>query len=813
MGTARISLATLFVILLAASALQAQEQQGTGNAIRCDRGTTKGECFKPGELVDRIVYCANNSREYRVTVEGPNGSVDQYCPDPKKEIANTKVSPSDRKKGKAGAEVKLIDVKCGATASKEGDPRLMPDSLLAEVIVHPLYLPGRVGLRITSGIYCEQLKVQDVDVKSSLVLDHSIFLKGIYVRNAAVHGDLSFDSVQVINEIKVLRSTVDGNLYARTSAIDGIEVLDSTITRSIELTGSVFPGTATTRTSAVEIDRVKVGGHFLLDNALVGQVLLLNDDFGATLNLRKSTFLESAQIDQNSVAGAFEAAGAHFSMLLARANTFANAVDFHDTQVRCELNISKNNIKGDFNLVRSGFGAVLSASDNTHQWIWSEPDEKALMVMVAKANLNKDRFSKVKDLKEKSSCIFAGYKASQKIRITDDRVEKNLCVKDFTFESHAASATPGVKEVERSSSISDAKEVEKDDRLESDLILNGTSVGGNAILSIWRHGDKTAYLKSGYKPLYTRFLALRASQAGQCPLATCVELLGFRSGGLVIDLNDSDRPFGMLTTGMQFDRIFSGDINCPYPDTGDVAKGEGQMLLPKVDQVTPWLDMTDSIEPHTAMIGAFERAGVDATELKVKRARFEWESDRIQKCANPTDRQSENFCNAFRWVLDPGLLATALLGVLADYGYRPAYVVIWIAVVLVSFMALFWLGFGIVAFRPENTTVMRPVGPIFLFDRLIPVYQILDDNYQIASFYRWRYSLRDLWRLWRRSKVKRRIAYPARRSLLVVYRKIPVSRASARVERHANRLLVCLKLVGAVLALFLVAAVKAVVEK
>jgi len=93
------------------------------------------------------------------------------------------------------------------------------------------------------------------------------------------------------------------------------------------------------------------------------------------------------------------------------------------------------------------------------------------------------------------------------------------------------------------------------------------------------------------------------------------------------------------------------------------------------------------------------------------------------------------------------LVATAfelVLWPVADHGRRPGKVVGPILTVIVFFLLLFWLLLRIVAFEPKGEDQpgdggerrLRPIGPLFFFDRMIPLYKISNDNCAVARYFR-----------------------------------------------------------------------------
>ena len=102
-----------------------------------------------------------------------------------------------------------------------------------------------------------------------------------------------------------------------------------------------------------------------------------------------------------------------------------------------------------------------------------------------------------------------------------------------------------------------------------------------------------------------------------------------------------------------------------------------------------------------------------------------------------------------------------MTGAIADHGLRPAKAVWWVLAVLLVFWLWFWCKLKIVGFEPkgkdenppsadhqdegaaDRQAPILPKAPepwpitfLFLFDRLIPVYQIREEHYSIVKVYR-----------------------------------------------------------------------------
>jgi hypothetical protein len=138
-----------------------------------------------------------------------------------------------------------------------------------------------------------------------------------------------------------------------------------------------------------------------------------------------------------------------------------------------------------------------------------------------------------------------------------------------------------------------------------------------------------------------------------------------------------------------------------------------------------------------------------------------------------------------------------ILGVLADYGYRPERIVWWV----IGTVAFAWIVFRyflrIVAFSVEgDPEKIRPVGLVFLFDRLLPAYRIREENYKIDHFFSISYKKDG----------------PAEKKVDCISRKFAITEAATKAVEWAELSLDVLKFVGFVFAVFVVAAISKLVH-
>jgi hypothetical protein len=136
---------------------------------------------------------------------------------------------------------------------------------------------------------------------------------------------------------------------------------------------------------------------------------------------------------------------------------------------------------------------------------------------------------------------------------------------------------------------------------------------------------------------------------------------------------------------------------------------------------------------------------------------------------------------------------------------RPAKVVWSILITVVVFALWFWLCLRVVGFEPKRedgapptaTPDIWPVGFLFLFDRLLPVYHIRDEHHAISKFYRPA----------KRRELKAASASSAPRPMSVLGYKVLVVPATEAEARRIEKWLVVLRVIGAIFTIFLLAAV------
>jgi hypothetical protein len=284
-----------------------------------------------------------------------------------------------------------------------------------------------------------------------------------------------------------------------------------------------------------------------------------------------------------------------------------------------------------------------------------------------------------------------------------------------------------------------------------------------------------------------------------------------------------------------------------------------QLELPTVEDVLKWLNLNESgsTQPYTAFADAFKNAGVDSTPITIARADRElcdraahWLllptirpfcPEAVKRREGGTDQLITQVARTDHTTAAPaqqisgweqlgaalGAIPNALsdlaqlvfragLYFLADHGYRPAKVLWWVTITLVFFWAVFLLWLKVVAFAPKIKTTpdqpppeqqtqsgdqanLRPIGFVFLLDRLLPNYRIIDANYDIDRYFK---------RIPVSEAANRTPPAPIVRRLRMFEWPVEPVTSDAEKDRIENWLL-WLRLLGVVFTVFLAAAIGA----
>jgi hypothetical protein len=180
----------------------------------------------------------------------------------------------------------------------------------------------------------------------------------------------------------------------------------------------------------------------------------------------------------------------------------------------------------------------------------------------------------------------------------------------------------------------------------------------------------------------------------------------------------------------------------------------------------------------------------------------------------------DSFPLAFRWVLRT----------VADHGYRPGKAVYGVLLTLAFFWSIFWLRLNIVAFESEKKPdaaskatqagqldpnsaseakaepSLLPVSFLFLFDRLIPAFEIREENYSIGKVYG---RVTSLGSFWSKPSDNSSQAVHEIKYLRITHNLIPLGE---KEEDRFKKWLIALRIIGVAWGVFLLAALNALIK-
>jgi hypothetical protein len=413
------------------------------------------------------------------------------------------------------------------------------------------------------------------------------------------------------------------------------------------------------------LSRARIDGAVFARRSFIRNLNVTDSDVRSSIIITDTLLYETAQFDRVKISGDLNFRGSTLSFLTAQHAKIDGILDLSDTEARCAYHIKKSQI-GAAVAVQTGFGTVSQQGEsadrvpNVFSW------RRALKKNEVRRWLSNLEIKKL--IGDGESCAYPDYDYRAQFFFFDDNVRTSLCLKSFEW------LAPNGK-VPRPVTI---------------LALNGTKVEGHVILDIWPTDE--AGIGDGDTDLRK------------------LEAIGLRASALIYAFSDADRPFFTVLDGLNFDRVHSAEISCEYKSSAPgedynstsrpAARGSApareadvigelrsEVHPPTVEEVKGWLKKNRSIstQPFVAFIKAFENVGADATDLKVEKARIDWDHDH--------PRPGIDYVRS---------VSTWILGWIADYGYRPARIVWTVIAILVLFwVVLRWI-IGIVAFTPDK---------------------------------------------------------------------------------------------------------------
>lgn len=518
---------------------------------------------------------------------------------------------------------------------------------------------------------------------------------------------------------------------------------------------------------ATKILRSQITGSVFADESYIENLVALDSKVEGSVVLRRGV-LAQALFDGMTVSGELSVYGSALSTFLIQLSTVHGSLNLGESEARCWYQVRKSEV-GELIAADAGFGTF-----NGHDAGWIRKKTIVARINESLPVQQSGEWGKVAKLPER--CAVGG-KLFEFV-LYEVHVRSTLCLRSFHWVANEGGP------------------------LASFLAVSSTTVDGNAIINLWPNSSRRPVdpkdIERRYQPTF--------------------EAVALKAGGLILNFRDSDKPLRTYINGLRFDRIYSADIECThasFSSNGLLMDGsqttfisERQLRAPDVDDIKKWLGMnrTKSAQPFTPFIEAFDRVGEDAKPLRVARA--DKEIDLLRKKGTPDADAppGSNLAdtNAASWMstLENGgyVAFRAVLAAVADHGFRPVKAIPWIIVLIAVCGLFFWFGLGIVGFRSDKSERIFPIGGLFLLDRLIPLYNFNDAHQSVAAFYRWRPF----------AKIPETATPVTVRYLWFRFQTVEASETEARV---AEFFLAMLKIFGVILAVFLVAAINALVTR
>jgi len=484
---------------------------------------------------------------------------------------------------------------------------------------------------------------------------------------------------------------------------------------------------------------------------MVENLVVIDSSVGDSVHLEDSVFHTTTEFRRTTVQSHLNVTGSALSSFVFENGKILGKLDLTKSEVRCEYQI-RNNELGELLAVDFGFGSVAvdpstTRSVPTYLYSWRRSDKS-----------------------EKISNLLANSEVTQRVKKAEDcGTQRDSPRAEFLFSQNKISSLclHSVEWLLPVGSLQGPTTL---------LSLSGTKASGDLIIDLWREDSEDHDKIPAKNHMF--------------------EAVGLDAHALVFNFDDSSHPYTTFVDALQFDHVHHAARSaCRYEPA------KGQWTLPPAKQIVGWLrrNNASSLQPFVAFAKAFVNDGADETDLKVAKAEIEFETIKEQKHAELVKAWGSKSLVDFIWedgfhfALDYlRLAATWSLGWIADFGYRPVRVIWSVIGIIILFWLIFWAGLGIVAFKPEKKNTVRIIGFTFLFDRLIPVYKIREDNYDISTYY------------------KRGQGFPPE-TVPYFRRSIQITAANDREARRAEIFLDILKAIGIVLAVFLAAAINALV--
>jgi hypothetical protein len=269
-----------------------------------------------------------------------------------------------------------------ACSHKEDDWRALPSNAIKLLAKQPLRIDPQ-GIRLVGAIFCDAVDLIGLELPYSLVLDRSVFQDGIQGRSFRTHGDFSIDSSLIFGELFLARAHVDGSIFASSSLINKMRLLDS------EIHGSLL--------------------------------------------FRQTKIFDLAAFDTVVLSGELSMRDSRLPYLLIQFSKIGGVLDLTRSQARCSYHVRKSEI-GDIVAVDSGFGiAEPSSGEMSYDWNPSFPTPEAKI----DSSNNQNKFTYDRHCDRSVISFSPG-----SFLISDTRVKSSFCLRSFHWLEGSSSNYP-----------------------------------------------------------------------------------------------------------------------------------------------------------------------------------------------------------------------------------------------------------------------------------------------------------------------------------------------------------------------------------
>jgi hypothetical protein len=520
----------------------------------------------------------------------------------------------------------------------------------------------------------------------------------------------------------------------------------------------------------------KIGGKLYIRNSFIERLTLMDSAIGQSAYLQNSVIYQPARISLTKIQQDFDLKGTSISSLTLEDSTVNGTLDLTRSEAACSFAVERDTI-GRIVARDLGFGSVAEVDNDSgavknYLFSWrrlerSAPsDAPSTREVTIRSNFlqNQEIASRIRTKGHGCNSTDVGIAPTSTFSLNNNQVA-SLCLQSFEWlVPGTVSDVPGAKPAKQPPLTV--------------VSISGTRATDSVSINLW---PQSAAVHQTMPPASHR-----------------LEAVGMTTAWLSFNFGDFNRPYVTYVDALQLDNVHS----LPIP-VQDCSKPRMDSEPPPTEQVISWLakNQNPSLQPFLAFEKAFDNMGADETDFKVAKAGIEF--DRTNAQAFAVLQTSWRAKGIFRFLWEDGfyvpvnvlrIAGTGVLAWISDYGYRPAKVVWAVIGSVLLFWLILWGVLGIVAFTPDGSNAIRNIGLIFLFDRLIPVYKIREDNYDISKFYK-------------RGSGAQAVSIQRFR------RKFTIVPASEEEQRRAEACLDFLKAIGILLAGFLVAAVDALIAK